>query len=269
VPSKEALDALAERLATAKRPMLWVGGGARHAGAAIQRLQKLGFGVVTTTQGRGTVPEDDAGSLGATTSTSRSRQFYQTCDAMLVVGSRLRGNETLKYELKLPRPLPHRCRRRRRRPLLRHRPFVCGDSALALEGLADRLEAALPGRPALLVRAARRARPGRARCATASARTPNWCEQLQAAAGRNFNWVRDVTVSNSTWGNRELRMFEPRAGVHATGGGIGQGMPMAIGAAIGAAVTGSGRKTFCLAGDGGFILNLGELATWCRRRPTW
>jgi acetolactate synthase-1/2/3 large subunit len=54
-------------------------------------------------------------------------------------------------------------------------------------------------------------------------------------AGRNFNWVRDVTVSNSTWGNRELRIFEPSAGVHATGGGIGQGMPMAIGAAIGAA----------------------------------
>ncbi len=84
---------------------------------------------------------------------------------------------------------------------------------------------------------------------------------LQSAAGRNFNWVRDVTVSNSTWGNRELRIFEPSAGVHATGGGIGQGMPMAIGAAIGAAETASGRKTFCLAGDGGFILNLGELAT--------
>jgi acetolactate synthase-1/2/3 large subunit len=46
--------------------------------------------------------------------------------------------------------------------------------------------------------------------------------------------VRDVTVSNSTWGNRELRFFEPNAGVHATGGGIGQGLPMAIGAAIGA-----------------------------------
>jgi acetolactate synthase-1/2/3 large subunit len=79
--------------------------------------------------------------------------------------------------------------------------------------------------------------------------------------GRNFNWVRDVTVSNSTWGNRELRFFEPNAGVHATGGGIGMGMPMAIGAAIGAAESGSGRKTLGLAGDGGFILNLGELAT--------
>jgi acetolactate synthase-1/2/3 large subunit len=69
-------------------------------------------------------------------------------------------------------------------------------------------------------------------------------QQLQQAVGRNFNWVRDVTVSNSTWGNRELRFFAPNAGVHATGGGIGMGMPMAIGAAIGAAESGSGRKTW-------------------------
>ena len=85
--------------------------------------------------------------------------------------------------------------------------------------------------------------------------------QLQKAIGRQFNWVRDVTVSNSTWGNRELRIFEANAGVHATGGGIGHGMPMAIGAAVGAQVSASGRKTLCLAGDGGFVLNLGELAT--------
>jgi acetolactate synthase-1/2/3 large subunit len=45
------------------------------------------------------------------------------------------------------------------------------------------------------------------------------------------------------------------------GGGIGQGLAMGVGAAIAAAETGSGRKTLCLSGDGGFILNLGELAT--------
>jgi acetolactate synthase-1/2/3 large subunit len=84
---------------------------------------------------------------------------------------------------------------------------------------------------------------------------------LQDVAGRNFHWVRDVTVSNSTWGNRFLRIFKPYAGVHALGGGIGQGLAMAIGAAVGSAATGSGEKTFCLAGDGGFIMNLGELAT--------
>jgi acetolactate synthase-1/2/3 large subunit len=262
VPSKAGLDALAASLAKAKRPLLWLGGGARHAGKAIKRLQKLGFGVVTTTQGRGTVPEDDPGSLGAYNIQKPVEAFYQTCDAMLVVGSRLRGNETLKYELKLPRPLYRidadaaaegRC--------YATDAFICGDSALALEGLADRLEALkYKADPALLtdLRAAHDE-------AVASLRDglgpyAELVRQIQAVAGRNFNWVRDVTVSNSTWGNRELRIFEPSAGVHATGGGIGQGMPMAIGAAIGAAVTGSGRKTFCLAGDGGFILNLGELA---------
>jgi acetolactate synthase-1/2/3 large subunit len=262
MPSKAGLDALAHSLAAAKRPMLWVGGGARHAGAAIRRLQKLGFGVVTTTQGRGTVPEDDAGSLGAYNIQKPVEALYQTCDAMLVVGSRLRGNETLKYELKLPRPLHRidadaaaegRC--------YATDAFVCGDSALALEGLADRLEALkYKADPKLLTDL--RAAHDQA-VATLTAGLGPYAElvrQLQAAAGRKFNWVRDVTVSNSTWGNRELRIFEPSAGVHATGGGIGQGMPMAIGAAIGAAVTGSGRKTFCLAGDGGFILNLGELA---------
>jgi len=262
VPSAVALDKLAASLSKAKRPMLWVGGGARHAGAAIRRLQKLGFGVVTTTQGRGIVPEDDPGSLGAYNIQKPVEALYQSCDAMLVVGSRLRGNETLKYELKLPKPLYRidadaaaegRC--------YASAAFVCGDSALALEGLADRLEAAAyKADPKLL--ADLRAAHDQAVASLRDGLGPyaELVQKLQGVAGRNFNWVRDVTVSNSTWGNRELRIFEPSAGVHATGGGIGQGMPMAIGAAIGAAVTGSGRKTFCLAGDGGFILNLGELA---------
>ena len=67
--------------------------------------------------------------------------------------------------------------------------------------------------------------------------------------------------SNSIWGNRLLTLYHPRAGVHALGGGIGQGLSMGIGAAVAAAETAPERKVFALAGDGGFILNLGELAT--------
>ena len=44
--------------------------------------------------------------------------------------------------------------------------------------------------------------------------------------------------------------------MHALGGGIGLGISMAIGAAVG-----SSRKTVCLVGDGGLQLGLGELAT--------
>lgn len=268
VPAAAALDALAERLAAAKRPLLWLGGGARHAGAAVKRLQALGFGIVTSVQGRGIVPEDDPGSLGAYNIHKPVEAFYGSCDAMLVVGSRLRGNETLKYELKLPRPLY----RADADPAAEGRgyatdAFVCGDSALVLAGLADRLEArGFRADPALLKDL--RAAHDQAVASLHDGLGPYSAlvKTLQQVAGRDFNWVRDVTVSNSTWGNRELRLFSPTAGVHATGGGIGQGMPMAIGAAIGATETGSGRKTFCLAGDGGFILNLGELAAMVQER---
>ncbi len=261
-PSEAALDALAERLIKAKRPLLWLGGGARHAGAAVRRLLDLGLGVVTTTQGRGVVPEDDPRSLGAYNLHAPVEQFYQTCDAMVVVGSRLRGNETLKYKLKLPRPLYRidvdvtaegRC--------YSTDFFVQGDSEFALNGLADRLQ----GRIRVDPNFAEELRAVRIQAETALidglGPYAELVTQLQAMAGRSFNWVRDVTVSNSTWGNRQLKLFEPTAGVHALGGGIGQGLAMGIGAAIGSAETLSGRKTLALCGDGGLILNLGELAT--------
>ena len=38
-------------------------------------------------------------------------------------------------------------------------------------------------------------------------------------AGRH-PWVRDVTVSNSTFGNRYVRIAAPHLGVHALGGGL-------------------------------------------------
>ncbi len=261
-PDPAALDALADRLASARRPLLWLGGGARAAGRQVQRLLDLGFGVVTSTQGRGIVPEDSPASLGAYNLHPAVRDFYATCDAMLVVGSRLRGNETLKYELKLPEPLyridvdpsvqgrGYRCDH-----------FVCGDAAAVLAGLADRLQGRMRTDPGFLGDLARAHGTEVERLRDGLGSYRRLVEGLQRHAGRDYIFVRDVTVSNSTWGNRELRIFGPRDGVHAMGGGIGQGMPMAIGAAVAAAQGPGPRKVVCLCGDGGFVLNLGELAT--------
>ena len=69
--------------------------------------------------------------------------------------------------------------------------------------------------------------------------------------------MRDVTVSNSTFGNRYVRIAAPHLGVHALGGGIGQGIAMGIGAAL----AGVPAKTITLLGDGGAQLMIGELAT--------
>jgi acetolactate synthase I/II/III large subunit len=258
VPTAAAVDRLAAGLTGVKRPLLWLGGGARGAAQAVRRLVELGFGVVSSVQGRGILPEDHPASLGAFNASPDVEKFYATCDAMLVVGSRLRGNETLKYVLKLPRPLyridanPEADGRSYASDL-----FVAGDAALTLDGLADRLKGRLrvdPGFAADL-RATRTA----AEQALKRAIKPYdaLVAALEEVRPHDAIWVRDVTVSNSTWGNRCLRLAGPRDGVHALGGGIGMGAAMAVGAALAA----GGRKVIALSGDGGLQLNLGELAT--------
>ena len=249
------LDALTERLSRAKRPLLWLGGGARDAGEAVRKLVDKGFGVVTSVQGRGILPEDHPMSLGAFNVSPAVEALYGTCDALLVAGSRLRSNETLGYKLKLPRPLY----RIDAEPKRADHPygsdvFVSGDCADVLARIAD-LQISVDPAFARDLAAARKAAETQARAGLGPYDT--LVDELQRLAGRDFIWVRDVTVSNSTWGNRLLRIFGPRDGVHALGGGIGQGLQMAIGASI----AGKGRKVLCLAGDGGLALNLGELGT--------
>lgn len=267
VPAAEALDQLAERLATARRPLLWLGGGARHAGPQVKRLLDLGLGVITSTQGRGVVNEDDERCLGAFSQNKQVEQFLQSCDALLIAGSRLRSNETFKYSLKLPR----NTLRIDANPAIEGRSypselFVCGDAALALEGLADRLEGRLHSEPQFLVELKAVRAASRQQLVADLGPYSLMVEQLQTSTGRDFTWVRDVTLSNSIWGNRLLTLYHPRSGIHALGGGIGQGLAMGIGAAIAAAVNAPQRKVFALAGDGGFILNLGELATLAQER---
>jgi acetolactate synthase-1/2/3 large subunit len=251
----DAVDRLAERLLSAKRPLLWLGGGARHAGAAVRRLAELGFGVITSVQGRGILPEDHARSLGAFQ--LAYEDLFAGCDAALVVGSRLRSNETLGYRLKLPKPLY----RIDADPARQAHPYGCelfvrGDACLALEALAQRL-GGLKVDPGFATDLASARRKAEAQARDVLGPYDALVDALQRLAGRDFSWVRDVTVSNSTWGNRLLRIYGARDGVHALGGGIGLGLPMAIGAAIAS----PRRKTVCLVGDGGLQLSLGELAT--------
>ena len=249
---------LADALAKATRPLLWLGGGTRHARAAVERLVALGFGVVTSVQGRGILPEDHPATLAAFNVHASVESFYKTCDAVLVVGSRLRGNETLKYKLALPQPL-YRVdadaladNRGYRNDL-----FVHGDSAAVLEELATLLEGRLKVDPKFAADLAAAREIAVADVGKGLGPYKRLVDALQRSVGTDYNWVRDVTISNSTWGNRLLQIFTPRAGVHALGGGIGQGMQMAIGAALAE----TAAKTVCLVGDGGLMVNVGELAT--------
>lgn len=266
-PADTALDAAAERLSRARRPMLWLGNGAREAGPAAQALIDLGFGVVSSWNGRGIVPEDHPRTLGAMhgNGAPEIEAFHQTVDAMVVAGSRLRGHETLDGALKLPPiavqvDIDPRAHGRTYPAEL----FVCGDVAASLDGLARRLAGRMDVDPAFGADIAR-ARHAAAKTYTeALGPYASFPAQLRAAMPRDALWVRDATVAGATWAHRLLPVFGPRDSVHPVGAGIGPGLPFGIGAALAAAP--SGRKTVMLAGDGGFAMNMTELWTAAQER---
>jgi acetolactate synthase I/II/III large subunit len=260
-----AIEALADRLLTAKRPMLWLGGGARGARAAVERFVAMGWGVVTSVQGRGIIAEDHPATLGSFNLQKPAEDLYQTCDAMLVVGSRLRSNETLRYKLKLPQALY----RIDANPLAHNRGyaseyFVHGDALETLNALADLLEGRVKVDPSLVANVQRAKAAASALVDEGLGPYLTLKNELGALLKSDYNnqawWVRDITLSNSMWGNRTPVLDHPRAGVHALGGGIGQGLAMGIGVAIADTTHALGRKTVALIGDGGFMLNVGELA---------
>ena len=260
-PSDTAVEQMARRLLQARRPLLWLGGGARNARSAVERFVRMGWGVVTSVQGRGIIPEDHPATLGAYNLHKPVEELYESCDTMLVVGSRLRSNETLRYKLKLPAHIY----RIDANALAHNRGysseyFVQGDALITLNALADRLEGKVQIDPSLrtdLIVSRKKAEEFVDGTLGAYVELKN---ALAKQAGKHFWWVRDITLSNSMWGNRAPVLDHSRAGVHALGGGIGQGLAMGIGTAIADAVHGLGRKTVVLAGDGGFMLNVGELA---------
>lgn len=268
-PDPGAVEEAVEILARAKRPMLWLGNGAKGARAEAMRLMELGFGAVSSWNGRGTIPEDHPMTFGGLQGNNapRIQEFYGTVDAMLVVGSRLRGHETADFTLKLPSTLIHvdvnPAANGRTYP---NTAFLCGDAGLTMAALAERLRGRMrvdPGFAAGFQETRKRAQAEYLETLGPYAEFP---ERLRAALPRDALWVRDITISNSSWGNRIFPVYGPRDAVHPVSAAIGPGLPMGIGAALAGAEGGKPRKAIAMVGDGGFALNQTELWTAVQER---
>ena len=260
VPTDQELDELAARVIAARRPLLWLGNGAKKAGSAAAKLLDMGFGMVTSFNGRATVPEDHPRNLGGLTGSGMPiiTDFYNTVDLCLVVGCRLRGHETNDFNVKLPDNLVQIDAD----PLANGRTypsryFVCGDARATLEGLVSRIEGKLKVAPGYTEAFAELKRAAQAVFIDTLGAYGTFSGQLRKVMPRDAIWARDVTQNNTTWGNRVFPLNAPHQNVYPVGAGIGQGLCLGIGAAAAAGT----RKTVVMTGDGGFFLNVGELWT--------
>jgi acetolactate synthase I/II/III large subunit len=200
-PHPAELDELAARVKQARRPMLWMGAGARNAGAEAKRLLDLGFGMVSSWAGRGTVPEDHPMNLAGLHGNGMPviQDFYRDVDLMLVVGSRLRGQETGEFGIKLPDKLIQIDID----PLANGRTyanqfFVCGDSRLVLQGLLDRLQGGMEIDPGFGVAFRKLRDTARAEFADTLGPYATFSEQLRRVMPRATTWVSDTTQNKKT-----------------------------------------------------------------------
>ncbi|MEU6421352.1 thiamine pyrophosphate-binding protein [Streptomyces spiralis] len=262
VPDPATLAAARELLASARRPLIWAGGGATAAREELfALLEATGAGLLTSNSGRGSVPEDHPLVIGNFATTPAGRALLADADVLLTIGTHFRSNETADYTLKPPAahiqidldaaalgrvyPARHALR---------------GDAAGVLPALT---EAAVRADADWSARVTAVREDVRATLHENIGPQAAVCDALAAALPRGAVVARDVTIPSSSWGNRLLPIHDPHANVFPRGGGIGQGLGMGIGAALARPE----QPTVVIAGDGGLAVHLGELLTVAQERP--
>ena len=247
-------------LTRAERPLIWAGGGVISADAAaeLQALaEKLNAPVLTTIEGRGSLPETHRLCLGPRTERPQLAQIIAEADVVLAVGTRFQNYATRMWQLPIPGQLIHLDAD----PTMIGLNYpaavpVVGDARDGLARLVSLVEggASDPG----FVDRARKSVDADLEQTRDEIGKDHWalCEIVRRLLPEDAIIARDSTVPVYLWGNRSLPILQPRTSIRPSSVAIGPGLALGVGACAG-----SGKRTLVMAGDGGVMLGLSELAT--------
>ncbi|MCO7514621.1 5-guanidino-2-oxopentanoate decarboxylase [Pseudomonas guariconensis] len=261
---------MAERLASARRPLILAGGGALAAGTALARLaEHLQAPVALTINAKGLLPSGHPLQIGSTQSLPATRALVAEADVVLAIGTELAETDydvTFKGGFEIPGSLlrididPDQTVRNYLPELA-----LVADAEQAAEALLDALQTQMqPVRdPAWgAVRAAR------LRQDLSTTWDPPTLSQTRLLTSVLETLPDAILVGDSTQpvytGNLTLDMDQPRRWFNAsTGyGTLGYALPAAMGAWLGSGGQVDERSpAICLIGDGGLQFTLPELAS--------
>ncbi|WP_315925762.1 5-guanidino-2-oxopentanoate decarboxylase [Mesorhizobium sp. SP-1A] len=258
LPDAGAIAEAAKMLATAKRPLILAGGGAKHAAAALKHLaERLGAPVVQTANARGLMHGHPL-AVPASPSLKAVRALMADADVVLAAGTEFGPTDYDMYGdggFVLPDNLvrididPAQLRR--------HPARLCieADCGAALEALAARLPETVKQSPE------GEARAGAAREAALSGLDKTLRGQIEVVETIRDALPGSIVVGDSTQPVYAANLYydHDRPGGWfnaATGfGALGYGPPAAIGAALAV----PDAPVVCLSGDGGFQFTLPEI----------
>jgi acetolactate synthase-1/2/3 large subunit len=267
LPDAALLDRAADLLASARRPLIVAGGGSLGAWIALERfLGKLPAPVMPSGNGRGVIADDHPYALPL----FAGKDHWMAADVVLAVGSRLSwpltrweqppGQRLIRIDID-PRQMD-----------------IPAPPTLALHGDAGSILAALAAR--LSARSSPRIfrQPSHQATLPAQAALPPSLQEARDAMRRRFGRVQPQTDymavlddclpddAQIALDSTQVAYFalyalplHPHRCLLTTGyqGTLGSALP----AAIGARIARPDRKTVAIAGDGGFLMTVQELAT--------
>jgi thiamine pyrophosphate-dependent acetolactate synthase large subunit-like protein len=261
LPPEVLLEQAVVRLAAAVRPVILAGGGSRAAAPELAAVaEALGAPVVTTTNGKGVLPEDHPLALGAGVHLPTVRDLVEGADVVLAVGTELAPADLWYGSLpvlgKLVRidvdPIAIVTNAVPEVPLVGDARAVLG---ALLTGLTGPAAAQLRGEPCdmtdLLARKTR----------DAQAEGAEWLDVIEALGSvlpRETVVAADNAMVCYFGAMTNLRTYTPGSFLFPTGfGTLGYGLP----AGIGVKVAQPDRPVVALLGDGGVMFTVQELAT--------
>ncbi len=259
LPPQAAIDRAASALATAKRPMIIAGGGAREASESLLRLvDSLDAYFLSTTAGKGLLPEDHPANLGASLPFRETQEFLAAADVVVAVGTELSETD---FYTGTCLPMSGRLIRIDIDPAKLSDQYgaeipVWGDARASLEGIAAGV---------------RKRRGWRTEAGPAADHRARIEQSLNAPARARLNALRairegvptdGVVFSDQTQiaylGNYAYAANRPGSWFHPCGyGALGFALP----AAIGAKIAQPERPVVALAGDFGLQFTLQDLMT--------
>jgi thiamine pyrophosphate-dependent acetolactate synthase large subunit-like protein len=263
---EELIEEAVSQLKSARRPVIYCGGGAVSSGAseAITRLAELlNAPVVTSIMGKGSIPEDHPLSLGALWSPGNEiDELIRQADLMIVFGSKLGAQATYGFQLPIP-PALIRVDIDPRELTLNARPTlpILGDTRLvsdAIVGLLSNAPGSSSEHTAESIASARKS----GELGAWHAERRDHVDALRRAIPRDGILVTDMTqMSYVATGLYEV--YEPRTYMFPSGyGTLGFSLPAAIGAKVGK----PDAMVVCVIGDGGFQYTMGELGCAVQER---
>ena len=253
----------AEALLQAKRPFIWAGGGVVSSQASQELLELaelIEAPVFTTIMGIGSIPGNHPLHLGNRAINDSVQDYFDSCDMVLVVGSRFSHIETADLAMRLPKQIV----RIDVDPAETGRNYpaninVVGDAKIVLNQILDTFtpEQKSIKRASRVSEVAELKSQVRAGLVNRSEEAVALFDEVMSVMPDDSILANDVTTF-AYWAWSLLEVQEPRKYLYPWGfGTLGFGMP----AALGAKVACPNKQVLAVVGDGGFMFTGTELAT--------